>query len=254
MAPNQPPKRTMTQPGMGIDVDDAIPRLDSAEMQRVRTTFENDVKSLPREDVNATAGTPPPSSRARIPREDEEEESAPLSNPRSEEIRIQQREPSPASRPRVNAGPVARQQTVVGLGSKTHPQSHQSRPMQPRMQVQSGSPQRSDITGPIAPPPSRRFEAEAATGPRSRKPLTVDSVGDAATRIARTQHSQTAPKVIAAPALVASAPIDSRTAFVLSLVDGTSDVPAIVDAAGMPADEVIGILARLARLGLISVP
>ena len=247
MIPKQPPKRSNTRPGLGIDVEDAIPRLDSAEMQRVRATFENDVKSAKlEEEVNSESSlTPPPSSRARVPREDDD---APESVPRSDHF-SPKREPHPATRPRVNAGPIARQQTVVGLGSKTHPQRHQ---------VDSGpaSQRRSDITGPIQPPPSQRsrWQEEAPSGQRARKPLTVDSVGDAATRIARTQHSQTAPKVIAAPSLVASAPIDSRTAFVFSLVDGTSDVPAIVDAAGMPADEVIGILARLARLGLISVP
>ena len=82
----------------------------------------------------------------------------------------------------------------------------------------------------------------------------VDSVGETATRLARNTIRQQAPKVIASQGTIASAPIDSRTAFVLSVVDGHSDVPAIVDATGMPEDEVIGILARLARLGLIQVP
>ncbi len=94
---------------------------------------------------------------------------------------------------------------------------------------------------------------EAPSGPRSRRPLTVDTVGDAATRIARTTR-QTSPKIVATPSMISSAPLDSRSAFVLSLVDGTSDVAAIVDAAGMASEEVLGILARLARLGLISVP
>jgi hypothetical protein len=109
---------------------------------------------------------------------------------------------------------------------------------------------------PVSRPPSSnpsRWQDEAPTGPRSRKPLAVDTVGEAATRIARATRPA-APKVIASQAVIASAPIDSRSAFVLSLVDGMSDVAAIVDGTGMPQDEVISILARLARLGLITVP
>jgi hypothetical protein len=78
-------------------------------------------------------------------------------------------------------------------------------------------------------------------------------VGEAATRIARGTRPA-APKIIATQANIAGAPIDSRSAFVLSHVDGASDVAAIVDATGMPQDEVIATHARLARLGLITVP
>ncbi len=180
--PKPPPKRTATVPGLGLD--GVLARLDSAEMRRVRKSFEKD-------EAGSEPSTPPPSSRSlpSVPRE--------------------------------------------------------------------------DADGPASGPPSDRYAARAKTGsfsrdehpsgPRARTALTVDSVGDAATRIARTTR-QTSPKLIATPATIAGAPLDSRSAFVLSLVDGTSDVPAIVDGAGMPADEVIGILARLARLGLISVP
>lgn len=103
--------------------------------------------------------------------------------------------------------------------------------------------------------PAGAWADEAPSGPRSRKPLTVDSVGPTATRIARTTTArQTSPKVIATKTMISSAPLDSRSAFVLSLVDGNSDVAAIVDGAGLPSEEVIAILARLSRLGLIAVP
>ena len=177
-----------------MDPEDTIPRLDSAELEKARAKYQTESPLI----------TPPPSSRARVPREDE-------SAPRSVE---QQRSEQP-------------------------PASHRS-----------DQPPRSERYGSR---PTNSWTDEAPSGPRSRKPLTVDTVGDAATRIARTTR-QTSPKVVATKSMIASAPLDSRSAFVLSHVDGTSDVPAIVDGTGMSSEEVIGILARLARLGLISVP
>lgn len=232
MIPKQPPKRTATRPGLGIE--DALQRLESSELEKVR----DESKDTNRDSKPEGVITPPPASRARLPREDDEPGDA---APRSDRFVAAH----PAARPRpAGTPPVMRQQTAVGLGSKTHPQDSSSR--------RSGPPvSRPPSSKPFSKP--GRWQEEAPSGPRSRKPLTVDAVGDTATRIARNTR-QTAPKVIASQAIIASAPLDSRSAFVLSLVDGTSDVPAIVDATGMPSDEVIGILARLARLGLISVP
>lgn len=48
-----------------------------------------------------------------------------------------------------------------------------------------------------------------------------------------------------------NAKIDSKDAFVLSLIDGKLDVPGIVDVAGLPGDEVARILERLEALGLV---
>ena len=242
MIPKQPPKRTQTQPGLGID--DVLKRLDSAELKKVRESFEHGEAVAGAE----PASPPPPSARARLRREEEEEDVSPDSAPRSDRFQVSaSRPPHPATRPRPpGSPPIARQQTAVGLGSKTRPQVHAQ-----QLPASGTAP----VSRPgVGRPPSGNWNEEAPSGPRSRKPLTVDQVGDTATRIARTTRPQTAPKLIATQAHIASAPIDSRTAFVLSLVDGTTDVPAIVDATGMPADEVIGILARLARLGLISVP
>jgi hypothetical protein len=83
-------------------------------------------------------------------------------------------------------------------------------------------------------------------------PVTVDKVGDAAVRMARSQKG--APRLLASKAAIASAPIDARAAFVLARVDGRTTVDAIVDMSGMPEADVKEILARLARLGLISLP
>ncbi len=111
-------------------------------------------------------------------------------------------------------------------------------------------------------PSARRtasWAPEATTGTRrrertSRPPVTVDEVGVAAVKLARTSRRETAPKLLASRALIAKAPIDTRAAFVLSLVDGRNTVDAIVDMSGMVEGEVKAILARLSRLGLIALP
>ena len=82
----------------------------------------------------------------------------------------------------------------------------------------------------------------------------VDDVGAAAVKLARTTRRESAPKLLASRAVIAKAPIDTRAAFVLSLVDGRNTATAIVDMSGMLEDEVRAILERLARLGLISLP
>jgi hypothetical protein len=50
---------------------------------------------------------------------------------------------------------------------------------------------------------------------------------------------------------LATAPLDAREAFLLSLVDGRMTVQDIVDAAAMPKAEAIAILQRLVRLDLV---
>ncbi len=93
---------------------------------------------------------------------------------------------------------------------------------------------------------------EPSTGSRPKaRPHLTDKVGDTAVRIARTTH-QGAPKLLASSTTIAAAPIDSRAAFLLSLVDGRNNEGTIVDMSGMPEEEVHAILARLARLGLIA--
>ncbi len=46
-------------------------------------------------------------------------------------------------------------------------------------------------------------------------------------------------------------PLDSRAGFVVSLIDGRCTVEMLLDVAGLPEDEVIALLAQLARLGAI---
>lgn len=86
----------------------------------------------------------------------------------------------------------------------------------------------------------------------SRPPVRVDDVGDRAVLIAAKVVRSTAPKALKTRGELTDAPIDSRDAYVLSLVDGKLSVPAIVDIAGMPEREIVAILERLARLGIVS--
>ncbi len=87
--------------------------------------------------------------------------------------------------------------------------------------------------------------------------MRVDDVGDAAVAIAsRAAHvlEPSPPTLLKSRDELAGAPIDSRDAFVLSLVDGKMSISAIVDMAGMPPGDVAAILDRLARLGILSLP
>lgn len=119
-----------------------------------------------------------------------------------------------------------------------------------------------DIEAPSTDGDVRREAAwgrEATTSTHRRKersvrpPVVIDDVGAAAMKIARTRRPG-APKLVASRGTIAKAPIDTRAAFVLSLVDGRNSVDAIIDMSGMVEDEAKGILARLARLGLIELP
>lgn len=113
------------------------------------------------------------------------------------------------------------------------------------------------LAGERPPKSGRSWKPEAPTGTRrrrtSRPPVSVDDVGAAAVKIARTRR-ESAPKLVATRSIISRAPIDTRAAFILSLIDGRNSTAAIVDMSGMPEAEVKGILERLARLGLITLP
>ncbi len=109
-------------------------------------------------------------------------------------------------------------------------------------------------------PPEKRpsWEPEAPTGTRrkskqSRPPVQVDDVGRTAVRIAGARR-ESAPKLLASRAMLARAPIDSRAAFLLSMIDGNNTIESLVDATGMSPEEVRSTLERCARLGLVELP
>lgn len=209
----KPPNKTSTQPGLGQGGGDALPRMDSAEMKRVRRSMQESPEP-------ARATTPPAAVRPRL------RDSVRREDPDDPPV-----EPAAASvRPRL------------------------------RDSVRREDPD--DV--PPAPSSRGRFATEAPTGTRrkeddakgsgGRAAVTVDKVGAAAVKLARTTRRDTAPKLVASRAIIAKAPIDTRSAFVLSLVDGQNTVESLLDMAGMPEAEVRAILDRLARLGLISLP
>jgi hypothetical protein len=102
--------------------------------------------------------------------------------------------------------------------------------------------------------PLDRAEKISTRRPRtSRPPLRVDDVGDAAVAIAsRAGRSPSAPRLLKSRRELADAPIDHRDAFVISLVDGQTPMQALVDVSGLPEADVVRILERLARLGIVS--
>jgi hypothetical protein len=63
---------------------------------------------------------------------------------------------------------------------------------------------------------------------------------------------RTIPRVLRSTAELASAPLDHREGFVVSLVDGKTTVQALIDLAAMPDGELIIVLQRLRRLGIIT--
>src|SRR6185369_897506 len=102
--------------------------------------------------------------------------------------------------------------------------------------------------------PPTGMHPKGASSQRTRAAVTVDEVGTAAVKLARNSRRESAPRLVASRAVIAKAPIDTRAAFVLSLIDGRNTIDALVDMSGMPEDEVKAILSRLARLGLITLP
>jgi hypothetical protein len=63
---------------------------------------------------------------------------------------------------------------------------------------------------------------------------------------------RTVPRVLRSTGELALAPLDHREGFVLSLVDGQTTVQALIDVASMPDGELIAVLQRLRRLGIIT--
>ena len=91
----------------------------------------------------------------------------------------------------------------------------------------------------------------------SRPPVRVDDVGDVAVAIAGRHFRAVpvaAPRLLKTRAELSAAPIDHRDAFVLSLLDGKTSAQGVVDLAAMPDGEVMGILERLATLGIVHLP
>ncbi len=115
----------------------------------------------------------------------------------------------------------------------------------------SSVPVRADAPSPLRDQASPSSAARKRAQRSSRRPLRVDDVG--ATSVVATHDASLSskPKLVDRQRVVGS-PLDVRDAFVLSLLDGTLTVQDLVDATGMPEPDVSAILARLTRLGIVS--
>jgi hypothetical protein len=100
------------------------------------------------------------------------------------------------------------------------------------------------------PAPSSERSSRRPRG--SRRPVRVDDFGEAALAIAEKAVRASAPKIVSTRQELGAAPLDHRDAFVLSLIDGTTSVQALIDLAGMPEQDFNAILERLVRLGIVS--
>ena len=103
-------------------------------------------------------------------------------------------------------------------------------------------------------PIERAEKVSTRRAPTSRSAVRVDDVGHVAVAIAIKAAGRIAPKLLKSRSELTQAPIDPRDAFVISLIDGKMGIAAIVDISGMRSSEVVAILERLARLGIVSLP
>jgi len=60
------------------------------------------------------------------------------------------------------------------------------------------------------------------------------------------------PSLAVAPSELARLALDHRAGFILSHVDGVSDIETILDVSAMPTEEALGILTDLASRGIIT--
>ena len=127
------------------------------------------------------------------------------------------------------------------------------RPLTDRPETKTGTRRRVTLGPPREAP--EKTPAENAdpkrSGARQKRPdpLRVDEVR--ASRTTMRGAVETMPRIVDASRIV-QAPIDSRHAFLLQLIDGRSTMTELVDASGFREEEVEAIVARLERLGIIA--
>jgi hypothetical protein len=106
---------------------------------------------------------------------------------------------------------------------------------------------------PTEPPPAPDPAPDArTTGKRPRPSIREDDVGAAAMKLGSGAPLTARPRLARSRKELETAPIDHREAFVLSLIDGKTTVQSLVDVAALPEKDVLAILARLRRLGIIT--
>src|SRR5262245_20240800 len=85
----------------------------------------------------------------------------------------------------------------------------------------------------------------------AREPLRVDEVRPRAKKVTFRGAVAQVPRLVKG-ARIAKAPLDPRDGFVLSMIDGVLSLPELADATGMTEAAVENIVARLVRLGIVS--
>lgn len=132
------------------------------------------------------------------------------------------------------AGAPKRRSTKPGLGRVQPPNTDRivTLPEMPAVTTPSEAPR----SGPV--PVGTHVESRHSDPPLSR----------GAVELLR----RTVPRTVRSRAEVAQAPLDHREGFILSFIDGHTTVQAIIDVAGIPDGEVIVVLQRLRRLGIIT--
>jgi len=96
--------------------------------------------------------------------------------------------------------------------------------------------------------------SERVTQRRRRASIREDHVGDAARFSGEFSDlvRRAVPRMLRSPRELASAPLDNREGFLLAHIDGQTSVQALVDISGIPEDELLVLLQRFRRLGIIS--
>jgi hypothetical protein len=100
-------------------------------------------------------------------------------------------------------------------------------------------------------PPQSGPTKKASTTPRPA-PLRVDDFGGAAMKIASRGRPSSAPRLARAKLDASKAPLDSQSAYVLSLIDGNTSLEGLADITGIPAERISQIIERLERLGFVA--
>lgn len=100
-----------------------------------------------------------------------------------------------------------------------------------------------------APPASGKGRKRTSSRPA---PVRVDDFGGAAMKIASRNRPSNAPRLAKTRLDASKAPLDSQSAYVLSLIDGMMTVEGMADVTGIPVESVNAILERLERLGFVA--
>ncbi|WP_146653422.1 hypothetical protein [Labilithrix luteola] len=174
----------------------------------------------------------------------------------------------PAFAPTIPAGPAITEPvtTVVPRDKKI------SGPPTPREEPDDGAPSQkapsgsSSLSGSSPPsqrkrtpppvqssPPSQRKRTPAPGGTGGARGFRDEEIGTSAAlaEIAAGISRRAIPRLVRSRDELAAAPINHREGFLLAHVDGSTTVQGLIDVSGMTEDEVMAIVGRLRRLGIV---